>query len=327
MFGSTPLGDSGYFLGAVALVNSLRLTGNEQPITFLDLGLTPAQHEVLSAHCDVVDIERDARDHPYTFQPYPYVLGATGTCVIIDSDVIVTGRLDSVIDAASTGKIACFADNFQRFTPEWASIFELREPLVRSDPYVNSGLLALDAGRNRSFLERWWGLCRALEIADPPDHRGPIGFADQDALNALLMSEYRDARSIVSEPRFAIGHNTLRHTEVVDVDALRCTFDAQAVVALHSTSQPKPWAPRAQFLLRRSAYITCLRRCLSGPGLTITLPEEQLPRWLRNTPRATVELRVMQTVAPLGRAAYKVKQELTTVGSAFDRRRDSRGPA
>jgi len=304
------MGDAGYFLGAVALVNSLRLTGNEQPITFLDLGLTPEQQALLATQCEIVQLERRPGDHPYTFQPYPYALDASGIAVIIDSDVIVTGRLDPVIDVARTGKVACFPDNFVRFSAEWESLFGLRAPLVRHDPYVNSGLLALDTERNHGFLERWWQLCRSLEIAIPPDHRGPIGFADQDALNALLMSEYRDARSVVAEPCFAIGHKTLRHTEVLDVDALRCVFGGQQTVALHATSQPKPWTPRAKFLLRRSAYVTCIRRCLSGPGLAIALPEDRLPIWLRDSRRATVELKARQQVAPVVRAAYNIKQSL-----------------
>ena len=36
------MGDAGYFLGIVALINSLRLTGNHEPVTVLDLGMTPA---------------------------------------------------------------------------------------------------------------------------------------------------------------------------------------------------------------------------------------------------------------------------------------------
>ena len=143
------MGDANYFLGAVALVNSLRLVGHNDPITFLDLGLLPEQRAILETECDVVDIERDPRDHPYTFQPYPAMLDPSGICVIGDSDVIVTRHLGLLIDAAIEGKIAGFADRIERHVPEWENIFGLQAPLQAGIPYINSGLIALDARVHR----------------------------------------------------------------------------------------------------------------------------------------------------------------------------------
>ena len=43
-----------YFLGAVGLVNSLRLIGHTEPIFLLDCGLTPAQRERIAPHVTLV---------------------------------------------------------------------------------------------------------------------------------------------------------------------------------------------------------------------------------------------------------------------------------
>ena len=46
------IADATYFLGLVALVNSLRLQGHADPITVLDLGLRAEQREALKTECD-----------------------------------------------------------------------------------------------------------------------------------------------------------------------------------------------------------------------------------------------------------------------------------
>ena len=47
--------DERYFLGAVGLVNSLRLVGHAEPIYLLDCGLTDAQRELLGRRGELVD--------------------------------------------------------------------------------------------------------------------------------------------------------------------------------------------------------------------------------------------------------------------------------
>ena len=47
--------DERYFLGAVGLINSLRLVGHTEPIYLLDCGLTEAQRELLAAEVELVD--------------------------------------------------------------------------------------------------------------------------------------------------------------------------------------------------------------------------------------------------------------------------------
>lgn len=300
------MGDSRYFLGAVALVNSLRRVGHHEPITMLDLGLTEAQRVTLAAECEIVDLPRFAGDHPFTFQPYPHLLDPHGICVILDSDVIVTGRLDGLVDAARCGSIGAFADNFSRFEPAWDSLFQLRAPLVPST-YVNSGIVALHGSRHREFLARWWNLCRSLDVAMPPSLTNPVGFADQDALNALLMSEFRDEQFVVEDVLASIGPLSLRATKVADVDSLRCVRDNRQVVALHSTSQPKPWSHQARFLLRRNAYITSLSSLLCSEQNAIHVSRGDIPLWLKPGARAAATRLLMQEVGRVRRSFYDTR--------------------
>jgi len=301
------MGDSGYFLGAVALVNSLRIVGHDEPITFLDLGLTPAQREILSKECEVIDIERDPADHPFTFQPYPAVLHPTGICVIVDSDVIVTQRLDALIEAAAAGAIAAFPDQIVRRVPEWESIFELRAPLRCGIPYVNSGLVAFDAQRHFDFLARWWYCCRGLHVTVPISGQRPTGFADQDALNALLMSEHASDGVALRSPTMRLGAPALAATRVDDVTRLECTSAGGPVAALHSVTQPKPWMPEARSTLRRNAYLRCLRRCLAGDDLAIAIPDGELPPWLRRGRMLTVTSWFLHQLQRIERVAYHAR--------------------
>src|SRR6266508_2253741 len=52
--------DRRYFLGAVGLVNSLRLVGHDEPIYLLDCGLTVEQRELLAPHVTLVAAPTEA---------------------------------------------------------------------------------------------------------------------------------------------------------------------------------------------------------------------------------------------------------------------------
>ncbi|MGH9892863.1 MAG: hypothetical protein ACREA0_12910, partial [bacterium] len=82
-----------YFPGTVAMLNSLRLTGNRGEIVILDRGLVPWQRRVLEQHATVVDIPATSSGHPTRLKAYPHLFGYTGLIVFIDSDMIVTRSL------------------------------------------------------------------------------------------------------------------------------------------------------------------------------------------------------------------------------------------
>ena len=101
--------DRNYFLGTVALFNSLRLTGNLQPVVVLDMGFTERQRALLSEHAKVID-PPEHPTHPFLLKPYPSLCDLSGTAIVIDSDVIVTGSLDEIFSAAEDGFICAFPD-------------------------------------------------------------------------------------------------------------------------------------------------------------------------------------------------------------------------
>ena len=113
--------DDRYFLGAVALVNSLRLAGNDGIIIILDAGLSDYQRNRLSAHCEIRPVPVDRRGViPTYFKPTISKLGLHGVVVFLDSDIIVTGSLEPLYAPATEGAICAFPDGApERHFEEW----------------------------------------------------------------------------------------------------------------------------------------------------------------------------------------------------------------
>jgi hypothetical protein len=121
-----------YFLGLVGLINSLRLLGHTDPIVVLDCGLTPEQRRLLSPHCTLFKLPNDVAQNPQQYKAFPYLLNPQGTIAIIDSDIIVTRCLKTILRSAEQGKICVFSDpeNYRWFS-EWAGcLTHLRRPLI-----------------------------------------------------------------------------------------------------------------------------------------------------------------------------------------------------
>src|SRR5260221_12708975 len=89
--------NSRYFLGTVALLNSLRLTGNQGPLVVLDAGLSSLQRDRLSRHCEIAELPVEVETNPEILAPFPYCSGATEPVVLIDSDIIVTQFLAPIL--------------------------------------------------------------------------------------------------------------------------------------------------------------------------------------------------------------------------------------
>ena len=146
-----------FFLGTVALLNSLRLTGNAGELVVLDAGLAPDERELLSARATVFTPPNAADVHPVVMKTFAHLLQPSGTVVVIDSDMIVTGSLDHVLSPAHTGRICAYPDVpavRSRWFPEWETTLRLRSPL-RRDVYVNSGFVAFSTDHWPHLLERW----------------------------------------------------------------------------------------------------------------------------------------------------------------------------
>ena len=194
--------DEAFFVGTVALLNSLRLTGHKGELVALDCGLTPIQRERLAHHCRVEPARRESGHWGYPLKPFAWRPQDTPIVVMIDSDILVTGSLDPLLRDAGMGRVAMFVDLMallpdlpNRSFSEWQDGLGLSGPL-RPQPYLNCGLIAFSHTSWPHLLDRWRETCQlAANAAEQDRHRrltwseNPFAFPEQDALNAILMSE------------------------------------------------------------------------------------------------------------------------------------------
>ena len=208
------ISDADNFLGLVAMVKSLRQQGHHERVTVLDLGLSPAQRGALGAGVQLVQLPETDGRHPFFLVAFPSLLQPEGTVVCIDADVIATQTLGPVLAAAARGMV-CAAPDFlaDRWFAEWQSIFGLAQA-PRRGVYVNAGFVAFSTEHFPHLLHRWWECCEGLAAHHswPLPRRDPVGLLDQDAFNALLMSEVPEDRLWLLSERSAIeGKDRLAH--------------------------------------------------------------------------------------------------------------------
>ncbi len=287
------ISSAGYFPGTVALLNSLRLTGNAGELVVLDRGLLPDQRARLEPHARVVDLPADVEGHPTLTKAFPRAFEPRGVVVLVDSDMVVARTIDDLVRRASEGKILLFADHRShrgRWFAEWADVFELRAPL-RRQPYVNAGFVVFDVEHRPQLLERFWDACRLIPAAKVfAEFDQPFWAGDQDALNALLQSELpEDATEVLPDHGEAYPDDLLR-VQIADQSSLACTLDGQPVTILHYSLGPKAWNPRAWARVRDDAYTRLLPRLLFGEDCVLQLDRREVPFWLRPglIPRATL---------------------------------------
>jgi cytochrome P450 len=307
------IADAEFFPGLVALVNSLRLQRHDDPITVLDLGLTAAQRAEIADECDLVSPRADLPPNPWLLAPYVCRTREATVAVYIDADVIITASLEPIFGLARAGSVCAFPDNYPRFFPEWEEVFELRAPL-RHQRYVNAGFVAFSPERHPTLLPRWEQCCARIRdragTADGTGYETPTGLPDQDALNALLMSEFAaDDLALLPATDVAPGSKALRQTRVVDPASLQCQRDGHPITLLHNWGIPKPWQAAAGGNLRRDAYLVCLRRLLNGTDLAV---HSSTPRagWLSPGLRGTVGWCGRLAFGALRRTAWRVPHTL-----------------
>jgi hypothetical protein len=296
-----------FFPGTVALLNSLRLTGNRGELVVLDCGLTGAQRTRLDPHVTIVEVSADRSTPPPLLKPWVHLLEPQGTLVWLDSDMIVTGSLDYVVELAKSGSICVYPDHQaarQRWFPEWEDLFALTSP-PRQQTYVNSGLVAFSQHHWGHLLERWWQACRRVpwERVFAGEYEQPFFTGDQDALNALLMSEFpRDAVAVLP-PEEAPLHDALDEVEVVNQQNLICTYAGRPTKLLHYSWSPKAWERRAWPRIRHDAYVQLVGRVLFNSDLTTRLDPRGFPVWLRPGIGGYVSLRALTTMHHAARTA------------------------
>jgi hypothetical protein len=184
------------------------------------------------------------------------------------------------------GKICVFPDlGINRSCAEWQEFFALSSP-PRKQGYVNAGLIVFSTKHWSNLLQRWWQACERTfshpTLYEGASHTSPCVAGDQDALNAILASEYPiEALAIQSKYEEIFGR-FLRQVRIVNLQALACKYGQHDITILHSNGGPKPWeAKTVKSLLRRFAYVKLLRRLLTGTDVPIKVPTEDLPMLYR----------------------------------------------
>jgi hypothetical protein len=269
-----------YFLGTVALLNSLRVTGNDGPFVVLDAGLTPEERAALVPYADVVSIPED-RGHPVLLKPYPYLVDGSGVIVVIDSDIIVTSSLAPIMGLAQRGKICvcpAWADAARtRWFPEWEHTLKLRAPLRRED-WVHDGFVVFDTAQWPGLLERWWEVCGLVPPSDIFTSGAPFNAGDADALNALLMSEVPREGLAILPPGEEVFAGDVK---IDDIETLACSVHGRPARFIHVPDRPKPWEDWGWLRHGAAVYLPMMRRLLFGNDVTLRLDADRVPIWLR----------------------------------------------
>jgi hypothetical protein len=269
--------DSRYFLGAVAMLNSLRLVGHTEPSYVLDCGLTDSQRELLAPHATLVPAPEEAP--PWLLKTVAPLRHPAEVMVLIDADMIVSRPLTPFISEARQGNVVAFENRSDRFFPEWGDILELgnarRRQYVSSSLVCLSGPLGSEIVRLMAELRDRVDFSRTLWRANDPDY--PFLLADQDVLNAILATRVDPARVREVDERLeaAVPYTGLT---LVDEDTLRCAYeDGTEPFAVHHFMPTKPWLEPTI----PGVYSRLLSRLLRGRDVAIHIPRSELPPHLR----------------------------------------------
>jgi hypothetical protein len=278
---------SRHFLGAVALLNSLRLVGHDEPMVLVDAGLTQEQRQLIGEHVTLVPAPPGV---PAIFlAPVGPIDRPAEVAVVLDADIIVVRPLTPLIGAARSGRLVCFtnnAPNEDRFYPEWRSALGLG-PLVRRS-YLNAGQLVIPASLQDTLFGPW---VEGQARLDPGRTRlgnasldDPFYFADQDVLNAVVAATLDDDQLLVLDHRLA-PHPPFAGLRVLDADRLVCSYaDGERPFLLHHTLA-KPWLKAT----KSTIYSRLLPRVLLAADVALRLEKKQLPLRLREGALATVD--------------------------------------
>ena len=143
------MSDARFFIGAVALVNSLRLVGHREPVYVLDCGLEPWQSEALAPHVQLVAAP-PARS-PILLTYHAPLLHPAELIVSIDADIIATRSFADLMQrSVGDERVIAFVDARPRFEPTWADVLEL--DALREEPYVTNGIVLLPGELGRSVF-------------------------------------------------------------------------------------------------------------------------------------------------------------------------------
>jgi hypothetical protein len=271
-----------FFLGAVALVNSLRLLGHDEPVFVLDRGLSPDQRDLIAAEATLVAPPRGGNEQ--MSKAAAPARHPAGTMVLLDADMIATRSLASLIETAGAGKVVATDSGLDRFVAEWGERLDLG-PATRR-PYVSSCLVVAGGAVGRELVELLDDRVDRVDVKltyledDVADY--PFHHAEEDVLNAIIATRVDADQLVTLDPRMA-PIPPFEGLRVLDASSLRCAFaDATEPYVVHHAWSAKPWLEPTH----HGVYSQLLRRLLVGPDVAIRVPERMVPLRLRRGPLA-----------------------------------------
>jgi hypothetical protein len=272
--------DRRHFIGMVALLNSLRLAGHDEPFFVVDAGLTADQRDVLADHVRLI---RAPQEEPVMFlPPLGPMTHPAEVAILLDADVIVLRPLTDLMETAREGRIVAFVNNppnHDRFFPEWSATFGLGA--LRRQPYINAGHVMVPQSLGRRLLPLWregqTKLDLALTLYGRARLSDPFYFADQDVLNAILAAHFEPDELRTLENRLA-AMTPFDGLRLIDRERLVCRYaDGTQPFLLHHILE-KPWLKPT----RSNVYSLLLPRLLLAPDVELRLEPRQLPPRLRD---------------------------------------------
>jgi hypothetical protein len=280
--------DPRYFLGAVGMLNSLRLVGHDEPIFVLDIGLTPEQRAMLDPEATLVEAPPNVA--PWLAKTVAPLRHPADVMVLIDADMVVTRSLDDLIERASGGRVVAFENDRDRFRPEWGELLDLGP--IRRSRYVSSGLVFLGGAEGRAVLELLDDRQRRVDIGrgfyGDRDPGYAFTYPEQDVLNAILASRLEPQRIVTLQTKLA-PVPPFRGLRVLAENSLRCAFrDGTEPYVLHQIIH-KPWLEP----MYHGPYSRLLARLLLGDDVTIRIAEEKVPLRMRGGARARLHRRLV----------------------------------
>ena len=286
--------DERYFLGAVGMINSLRLQGHDEAVYVLDCGLTADQRALLEPETTVVAGDSTP---PWLSKTVAPLLHPAEVMVLIDVDMIVTRPLDSLIELADGDRVVAFENDRQRHFAEWGDLLGLAEP--RAQPYVSSGLVFCGGNSGRQALDllaekqQLVDFERTFARAAEPGY--PFFYPEQDVLNAILAAAVEVDRTVALANQLA-PNPPFDRLRIVDLAGLRVVDrDGAAPYVLHQYVR-KPWLEP----MYHGVYSRLLSRLLLGEDVAIRVPSDQVPARMRAGLRAAAR-RWAVNVVDLGR--------------------------
>jgi hypothetical protein len=281
--------DSHFFVGLVALINSLRLTGHEQPIFVVDSGLTPEQRDILAGRVTLIPAPED--EAAIFLAPLGPFTHPAKVAIVLDADIIVTRSLAELIAIARSGRIVGFRESEpseDRFFTEWRQVLDL--PRLVPRPYLNAGQLLIPHTLSRRLIPHWSEGQARLDLGTTRYGSGrmrdPFYFADQDVLNATIGGILEPDEVVLLEHRLA-PHSPFPGLGLIDERRLVCRYADGVEPFLVHHVLAKPWLKAT----RTTIYSSLLTRLLLEPDVVVRLEPGRLPVRLRRGTFAAVDRR------------------------------------